>query len=230
MRHDVVSLLEGSENVGIELGVAEGIYSKRMIDSGKFARFYGVDVYGDSHDTKEYCKALQYVGFQNPDYTLLRMDFDSALGLFEDCYFDFIYVDGFAHTGEEGGKTLIDWIEKLKIGGILAGDDYHKDWPLVKWAVNDLVKQLGCKLYVTSGKEAVAYSQYPTWFIIKSEIKSELKVNKDLFQVALKERNRIHRARVGYRRKVFRVFGVILRSVGLKDPVKKIVDYFLSFR
>ena len=57
MRHDVVSLLEGSENVGIELGVAEGIYSKRMIDSGKFARFYGVDVYGDSHDTKEYCKA-----------------------------------------------------------------------------------------------------------------------------------------------------------------------------
>jgi len=66
LRHDVVSVLHGSENIGIELGVARGIYSKRMIESGKFARFYGVDVYNDIHNTKEYITALKYVGFENP--------------------------------------------------------------------------------------------------------------------------------------------------------------------
>lgn len=44
----------------------------------------------------------------------------------------FIYVDGYAHTGEDRGKTLFDWYPKLKIGGLMAGDDYHDDWPLVK--------------------------------------------------------------------------------------------------
>lgn len=151
LRHDVVGLLGGSENIGIELGVAKGIYAKRMVESKKFKRFYGVDMYADTHDTAEYCAALKYIGYQNPSYCLLRTDFDSALELFDDNHFDFIYVDGFAHTGEEGGKTLIDWLKKLKNGGILAGDDYHEDWPLVKWAVNDFVKRLGVELYVTTG-------------------------------------------------------------------------------
>ena len=95
-----------------------------------------------SYIVKRCISALKYIGIENTTYSLLRMDFDDALLLFEDNYFDFIYVDGFAHTGEEGGKTLIDWIKKLKVGGYLAGDDYHNDWPLVVWAVNDLAKKL----------------------------------------------------------------------------------------
>jgi len=59
LRNDVTRFLAGSENVGIELGVAKGIYAKRMLDSNKFQRFYGVDICGDWHDTKEYCEALK---------------------------------------------------------------------------------------------------------------------------------------------------------------------------
>jgi hypothetical protein len=34
------------------------------------------------------------------------MSFDDALDIFDDEFFDFIYIDGFAHTGEEGGNQL----------------------------------------------------------------------------------------------------------------------------
>ena len=190
-RHHVANLLEGSNNVGIELGVAEGIFSKRMIDSGKFKRFYGVDAYSDIHDTKEYIKALKHIDFQNRKFSLLRMNFDSALSLFEDNFFDLVYVDGYAHTGEEGGSTLIDWFKKVKPGGILSGDDYHLDFPLVIWAVNDLAKQLGEKVFLT-GTEQSHYCTYPTWFIKKNSINIEPKINDQLFEIGMKEKERIH--------------------------------------
>ena len=104
-RHDVLEALKGKNNVGIELGVAGGHYSKRMVQSGKFKRFYGIDLYEDHHDTKEYVSALSLVGIEE-NYSLLRMSFDDAIGLFEDNLFDFICFDGYAHTGEEGGKTF----------------------------------------------------------------------------------------------------------------------------
>ncbi|MEZ5798835.1 MAG: methyltransferase domain-containing protein [Paracoccaceae bacterium] len=107
-RFDVVAPLPPAGNIGIELGVAAGSFSSRMVQSGRFAQFYGVDVYGDGHNTAEYKKALLAVGLWS-DYRLLRMTFDQALDLFPDGYFDFIYCDGYAHTGEEGGRTLADW-------------------------------------------------------------------------------------------------------------------------
>ena len=224
-RHDIASLLDGTKNIGIELGVARGIYSKRMVESGKFKKFYGVDIYGDIlHDTKEYGAALKYVGFENPRYCLLRMDFNSALDLFDDDHFDFIYVDGFAHTGEEGGKTLIDWIKKLKKGGILAGDDYHDDWPLVKWAVNDLVEKLDADLYLTTGVEDNDYSRYPTWYIVKNHADTILETNPDLYKISMGEKKRIHNSRVGLKQKIMRIIGRLLSFFGLKGLALKFLN------
>ena len=132
-----------------------------MVQSGKFKRFYGIDLYEDHHDTKEYVSALSLVGIEE-NYSLLRMSFDDAIGLFEDNLFDFIYFDGYAHTGEEGGKTFSDWYKKLKVGGVFSGDDYHDDWPLVKWAVNDMVSKLNCELNVTGKIENTHLNRYPS--------------------------------------------------------------------
>ena len=167
-RHDVLEALRGQNNVGIELGVAGGDYSKRMVQSRKFRRFYGVDLYEDHHDTKEYVWALNSIGIEE-NYSLLRMSFDDAIDLFEDNFFDFIYFDGYAHTGEEGGKTFSDWYKKLKVGGVFAGDDYHDDWPLVKWAVNDMVAKLSCELNVTGKTENTNLNKYPSWFFNKEK-------------------------------------------------------------
>ncbi len=116
-RHDVIKIIsESKEMVGVELGVAGGGFSKRMVESGAFEHFFGVDTYADHHDTKEYKQALRSVGmFAN--YKLLRMTFDEALELFPDQSLDFVYVDGYAATGEEGGQTIFRWYNKVKVGG-----------------------------------------------------------------------------------------------------------------
>lgn len=222
LRHDVVNELNGNNNIGIELGVARGIYSRRMIDSARFKRFYGVDIYSDIHDTKEYISALKYIGIEDTTYSLLRMDFESALEMFEDNYFDFIYVDGFAHTGEEGGKTLIDWIKKLKPGGILAGDDYHDDWPLVVWAVNDLAKKIGAEITVTGGSEDGIYCKYPTWYL-KKELATSPTVNPLLFKLSMREKKRINFYRAGIYARARKLLVSILDIFRLKQLIKKLI-------
>ena len=165
-RHDVLSMVNGDDCIGIELGVAGGDFSRRMIDSNKFRKFFGVDLYEDHHNVVEYKNALKLIGLEK-NYVLLRMSFDEACDLFDDDYFDFIYFDGYAHTGEEGGKTFVDWYKKLKIGGVFAGDDYHERWPLVVWAVNHIVSQIGCDLHVTGQTEITNLNRYPSWFFVK---------------------------------------------------------------
>ena len=166
-RFDVINSLPEQKNIGIELGVAAGSFSARMMHSGRFKRFYGVDIYGDTHDIGEYKKALRAVGLHR-NFHLLRMTFDQALDLFPDGHFDFIYCDGYAHTGEEGGRTLLDWYAKLKPGGVMAGDDYDlAHWPLVVWAVHNLVAQLNVPLQVTDVVSEVAYNRYRSWFFTK---------------------------------------------------------------
>jgi SAM-dependent methyltransferase len=166
-RFAVIDPLAPSGNVGIELGVAAGSFSARMVQSGRFARFVGVDVYADGHNTAEYKKALQAVGLWS-DYRLLRMTFDAALDLFPDQSFDFIYCDGYAHTGEEGGRTLADWFTKLKPGGVMAGDDYDPDnWPLVVWAVHNAARQLNTPVFVTQKTSEDPYNRFPSWYFIR---------------------------------------------------------------
>lgn len=168
-RHDVLRLLEeGSQLTGIELGVAGGTFSKRMLDSGRFKHFFGVDMYADHHDVSEYKRALRLTDLFSP-YRLLRMTFDDAFDLFDDLSFDFMYVDGYAHTGEEGGDTIYKWYSKLKIGGVIAGDDYHADWPLVVNAVNTFAELTSSELYVTELVEDIAMCKYPSWAIIKTD-------------------------------------------------------------
>jgi hypothetical protein len=168
-RHDVLELLAKQHSaVGIELGVAEGIFSERIMNSQRFKIFYGVDAYADMHDTAQYKRALKRVGIES-NYRLLRMRFDEAYDLFEDNYFDFIYVDGYAHSGEDGGQTIFNWYKKLAVGGVIAGDDYHHDWPLVMWGVNELAKQTGSVLHLTELVEPnIPYCQYPSWAIVKT--------------------------------------------------------------
>lgn len=168
-RHDILRLLgDRTGLVGVELGVAGGGYSKRMVDSGKFDQFFGVDMYADTHDVDQYKLALRHVGLMRP-YKLLRMSFAEAYDLFEDESLDFIYIDGYAHSGQEGGETIWHWARKVRVGGVIAGDDYHEDWPLVKEAVDLFSEVTGFELNVTTVVEPeVDYAAHPTWGVVKT--------------------------------------------------------------
>lgn len=170
LRHEIVSLLpKQTGNIGVELGVAAGVFSSRMVSSGVFDQFFGVDMYLDTHDVEQYKEALLAVGlFEN--YKLLRMSFDQAFDLFEDESLNFVYVDGYAYSGEEGGETIYKWARKVKQGGLITGDDYHPDFPLVMESVNAFVTQYGFDLIVTTKvEEGTRYSSYPTWAVVKTK-------------------------------------------------------------
>jgi len=155
--------------VGVELGVAEGIFSERIMDTEQLSFLYGIDMYaGDrGHDVEQYKTAFKRLDKHRNKYALLKMKFDEALDMFPDEHFDFIYVDGYAHTGEENGKTLTDWYPKLKKGGIFAGDDYHADWPKVVTVVDEFIASNSLKLNIIDCHEPIPYCEYPTWYVVK---------------------------------------------------------------
>ncbi|MDF2391394.1 hypothetical protein GWQ31_08540 [Aeromonas sp. 2MA4] len=157
------------DGVGIELGVAEGIFSERIMQLDHVSFLYGVDMYaGDrGHDINQYKSAFMRLNKYREKYSLLKMRFDEALDMFPDEYFDFIYVDGYAHTGEEEGKTLYDWFPKLRVGGVFAGDDYHSDWPKVVSVVDNFIKEKSLTLNLIECHEPIPYCEYPTWYVIK---------------------------------------------------------------
>ena len=169
-RRDVVRLLQSTEeNIGIELGVAKGGFSKDLIETRYFKKFFGIDRYLDNHDNLEYVEAIKHVGL-NENYCLIKMTFKEALGIFPDNYFDFIYIDGYAHTGQLGGETIRDWYYKLKIGGVLSGDDYSDRWSATKNIVNKFAQANDFDLYVTGTRSDSqdTFAQSPSWAIIKS--------------------------------------------------------------
>ncbi len=215
-RHDIVKFLQGNQNIGIELGVAKGVFSQRMVKSQKFSQFIGIDMYADGHDTTEYKEALKTIGlFEN--YKLLRMRFDEALGLFEDQSLDFIYVDGYAHSGEEGGQTPFDWCKKVKIGGIMAGDDYHSDWPLVVKAIDEFVKQSGFELWITDKTEDDPYCRYPTWMVKKTH-EPQLNLPQNLIEEGRIANQKVMRSR--------RLYTILLRNTEyLRGLVPKKIKY-----
>lgn len=172
-REDIAHLLpEGA--TGIELGIAEGTLSERLLSHPSIGFLYGVDMYaGDrGHDVEQYMRALSRMEKFRGRYSLLHLRFDQALHLFPDETFDFVYVDGYAHTGEEDGTTFRDWWPKLKPGGLFAGDDYDAAWPHVVRHVDSFLRDRGLTGYViTSREKDTPYCKYPTWFTFKPAVR-----------------------------------------------------------
>jgi len=146
--------------VGVELGVARGDFSKDCLKHN-WDEFYSIDRWGGDrgHGDKEYFNALKMLSKKGA--YVLKSSFEDSIQLFDDLYFDFIYIDGYAHTGQDNGKTLELWYSKLKKGGIFAGHDYHKEWQATINTVNNFSKEQGKQISLTKG------DQYPSWFFIK---------------------------------------------------------------
>ena len=163
-RFDIPKLLYPNA-IGIELGTAEGGYAKACVDSGKFLRFITVDEYAD----KRFVRYKPAVELLQGKAEIIRARFDEILDWFPDNYFDFIYIDGFAHTGEEDGQTLYDWWPKCKAGGLFCGDDYSSDWPLVKEAVDRFVKDKNVSIEILPAliKQKSQYDRQPSYIIRK---------------------------------------------------------------
>ena len=94
---------------------------------------------------------------------IIKNYFHNIVDSFIDHYFDFIYIDGYAHTGQNNGSTLYDWYSKVKNGGIFSGHDYDKRWPKTINTVNDFIHKFNLKLNL------IQDSPYSSWYVIKGD-------------------------------------------------------------
>ena len=144
----------------IELGVAAGKFAEQMLTANPSIRYIGIDRWSDHHDEVEMMRARDRL-WQFPQWDLIRSTFSDALENFRHGYSDMIYIDGYAHTGQEGGQTLRDWWPKLKPGGIFAGHDYCREYPQTIEAVDKFVATHGLELNI------IEESPHPSWWVRK---------------------------------------------------------------
>lgn len=156
--------------IGIELGVSTGLFSDLLLRKSELGYLYGVDSYEDrKHTLEKYRTALVRLAPHRARNSILRMRFEEALSLFPDEYFDFVYVDGCAGNGEEGGKTFYDWWPKVKKGGVFGGHDYSPDWPRVIEATDRFVADTALRMFTVGGVEDPVdpANRYASWFAVR---------------------------------------------------------------
>ena len=133
-RQDLIKFVpNGGE--ALELGVRTGIFSEQMLKLEHLGHLTSIDAWQDTkrnHYISEYGITIKKVRPYRTNSTIIRMFFDEAAIYFENETFDFIYVDGYAHTGANRGKDFITWWPKLKKGGLFAGHDYGGKYKLIK--------------------------------------------------------------------------------------------------
>jgi len=149
-----------TENVNDKLIIAEiGVYQGRstalicveLINKGIDFEYHAIDHFNGSLEHK---KNVDYESITRNNLTPLkdhitihRNDSISQSQLFNDEYFDIVYIDA-SHDYESVKKDIHAWLPKVKKGGYICGDDYCTSWIGVYDAVNEIfgednVKSLG---------------------------------------------------------------------------------------
>jgi hypothetical protein len=167
-RQDICRLSKGG--VGLELGVASGDLSERFLQTGKFRKLYSVDRWSDHGHPPQECVYVKERLAKYPESIVIRSPAEEFTDLVPDEYFDFIYIDCYAHTGQEDGKLLEMYWPKLKPGGLFSGDDYDEErWPATFAAVNRFAGSVGCavKVFGDFEPEHPVWDQSPSWFFFK---------------------------------------------------------------
>ena len=165
-RIELVSTLIQPGDTVIELGVARGIFSKEILENCECGILYSVDMWaGDrGHNDCEQAWAAKTLEPFGARSKIIKSKFEDIVDTFKDEFFDFIYIDGYAHTGQDDGKTLNDWWAKVKPGGIFAGHDYAPRWQPTITRVNAFVKEHELDLFLT---DEIAQGEFKSWYVIK---------------------------------------------------------------
>lgn len=140
--------------IGTWQGQSASFMAVEIANSRKNIDFFCVDTWSGSeeHQTDEivikdalYDKFLSNIEPVKNYITPLRMSSERASQHFKDGSLDFIFIDA-AHDYENVKKDIEAWYPKLKVGGVIAGHDFHPDWPGVMKAVEEWAKSNSKKI------------------------------------------------------------------------------------
>ena len=152
--------------VVLEIGCDMGYSTKFLLDSNPSLILYGIDPYDDYVDwngntltrrQEMYQIVMDKFKSYGDRFKLIRMGSDEAVSMFEDNFFDLIFIDGL-HTYDQVKKDCENYYSKCKDGAIFAGHDYN-----VIEGVNRAVKEFAEKI----GKKQIMEGSEDTWFWIK---------------------------------------------------------------
>jgi len=168
-----LALIEHFKNIGFkrgaEVGVFDGRFSKIMVDTIPDLELYSVDNWVRAWVIGK-LPAYQKLIHQ-PKVKIVALDSVDASTLFEDEFFDFVYIDA-NHSYEMVKRDLEAWYPKVRKGGIFCGDDYY-NMPSgnrgVIDAVDEFAKNLGVELLTTDWDNGnpVKDDRQPNWYFIK---------------------------------------------------------------
>ena len=156
-------------NLGVEVGVAQGLFSEKLCQKNKNLKLYLVDMWEqypgctdesvekqDKHykEVKERIKPFQC--------QIIRDWSTSAAKRFADESLDFVFIDA-GHTYESCKEDIEAWEKKVKKGGIVSGHDYkkHPNYGVIE-AVNEWVKNNNISPLFLFTKDS-----HITWFYVK---------------------------------------------------------------
>ena len=132
-----------------EIGVRDGIHALGILNMLNIKSLYLVDHFleyqeeGYQLDSVEKQNNHYKTMFENMKDKLDKVVFltrtsKQASELFNDNYFDFVYIDA-CHEYENVKSDIEYWYKKIKIGGYLGGHDYVYSWSGVIKAVDEFV-------------------------------------------------------------------------------------------
>jgi len=95
----------------------------------------------------------------NPRVTIIREYTPQVATLFEDNFFDWVYIDA-NHSYNSIRADLMSWYKKIKSGGLLAGYDYstHSTYYGVIQAVNEFSIEHNLKLFYLTVETLASYA------------------------------------------------------------------------
>ena len=137
----------GSKRTGPDLARVGAKYSDEWQVDNTSPK--GLDKFDDTFHENNYKKTVKKFS-NNPKVKIIRDYSVNAAKMFDDKYFDFVYLDG-DHSYEGVKKDLDSWYPKLKKFGVMCGDDYgNMHLPVIE-AVSEFVYEH--KLLVTCSED-----------------------------------------------------------------------------
>lgn len=115
---------------GAEVGVAEGMHAKVLLDNVPGLKLHAIDAWQHYPGYEEY-PSIEEVYQQAKDRlkdhncNIIRKFSMDAVKDFTDGSLDFVYIDA-AHDFQSVANDVCEWSKKVKIGGVVYGHDYKR--------------------------------------------------------------------------------------------------------
>ena len=154
---DFILKMVPKQSICAEVGVSEGKFTKRILNITNPSKLYLIDAWSvDALSNKqfipshkiplidEYFTSVTKTFSKHDNVVIIRGKSKDVLNTFPDSYFDWIYLDA-GHFYDDVLSDLEISTKKVKLGGLIIGDDYIKSdagWKDdVIRAVNDFTKK-----------------------------------------------------------------------------------------